>query len=293
MELRVETSSHPPARTAVELRAEAPAFVPTVLTPTLPPPESSAAPAEMPGDRLIRQLAAALVPPPTPSVVRSFTIPAAGLFCPYCAAGNPCSFHQPSSAGWETLKLSAAGFACMQAGHFRDRKKDEPEDSRRSLPPAPAGPPPAPPPVPCADVARDFFCSDCGTHGGSCLCHALGCMGGLSTVAHLLGEGRREGQGKGTSELEDVSTDAGGSEPTCAESDVSDAPLAGGGTSTNGRRGRGGPQLPGVQHSALPYMSTVWMPNVRAPAGAEGTGRGAAVWYPARPVTCSWGTGAR
>lgn len=294
----------------VEMRAEAPAFVPNTAPLSQPlPQEPAAGQAEMVGDRLIRQLAAAMVPLPAPSAPSAVPsaastaaqIKAAGLFCPYCAAGGPCSFHQPSTAGWEVLKLSAAGFACMQAGHFRDRKPEESEDpARRSLPPAPPGPPPSPPAVPCGDagsMSRDYFCTECGSSTGTCLCHPSSAGG----VAQLLGEGRREGPGKsGTAELEDfgkdvtwledVSTDAGGSEPTCAESDVSDASLTG----VAARRGRGGLQkLPAAQHSTLPYMSTVWMPNVRAAAGAaDGAGRSAAVWYPARHGA-SWGTGAR
>jgi len=289
----------------VEMRAEAPAFVPTAAPPGQPlPQEAAAGQAEMHGDRLIRQLAAAMAPQPAPSAARCNEIKAEGIFCPYCAAGGPCSFHQPSSAGWETLKASAAGFACMQAGHFRDRKQDECEDplgARRSLPPAPPGPPPSPPAVPCAEtgsMSRDYFCTECGSSTGTCLCQ-ISCAG--SGVAQLLGEGRREGTGKsGAAELEDfgkdvawledVSTDAGSSEPTCAESDVSDASLTG----PAARRGRGGLQkLPAAQHSTLPYMSTVWMPNVRASAGAaDGAGRSAAVWYPARHGA-SYGTGAR
>lgn len=297
----------------MEMRAEAPAFVPTApLVQPLPPQEAAAGSVEMVGDRLIRQLAAAIMPlptPPTAATTRCFVITAAGLFCPYCAAGGPCSFHQPSSAGWEMLKLSVAGFASMQAG-LRDRKIDDCEDplgARRSLPPAPAGPPPSPPPpLGAADsgaISRDYFCTDCGSSTGTCLCNALSCIGGASGVSQLLGDGRRDGLVKnGMSEmedfskdvawLEDVSTDAGGSEQACAESDVSDASLTGPGA----RRGPGGLQKMAAaqQHTALPYMSTVWMPNVRAaPAGAaDVAGRSATVWYPARQGA-SWGTGAR
>lgn len=292
----------------MEMRAEAPAFVPTAAPLAQPlPQEAAAGPVEMVGDRLIRQLAAAIMPLPAPSAERPrcYVITAAGLFCPYCAAGGPCSFHQPSSAGWEMLKLSASGFASMQAG-LRDRKMDDCEDplARRSLPPAPAGPPPSPPPpaAPRADtnsISRDYFCTECGSSTGTCLCNTLGGIGGASGVSQLLGESRHDSLGKSELEefgkdvawLEDVSTDAGGSEPTCDASDVSDAPLAGSGA----RRGRGGglQKISAAQHSSLPYMSTVWMPNVRAPAGgADVAGRSAAVWYPARQGA-SWGTGAR
>mmetsp|Transcript_40360 Transcript_40360/g.128260 ORF Transcript_40360/g.128260 Transcript_40360/m.128260 type:complete len:276 (-) Transcript_40360:110-937(-) len=275
----------------MEMRAEAPVFVPAG---TLRGHEVDAMPGEMHGDRLIRQLAAAMAPAPV--VAPSDAIPAAGLFCPYCAAGGPCSFHQPTSAGWEMQKMSAADFACTAGGHSRERKKDEcGEDlgsARRPLPPAPTGPPPAPPALACVDaaaVSRDLFCQECGAGGGLCLCNGLG-GGVISAVAHLLADGRREGPGKGVTELEDVSTDAGGSEPCCAESDVSDASLAG--TSVASRRGQGSVQAYGM-HSALPYMSTVWMPKVHAPAAADGAGLGAAVWYSARQGACSWGTGAR
>lgn len=297
----------------MEMRAEAPAFVPTAAPLPQPPPQDAAAgPAEIVGDRLIRQLAAQMMPPPAPSVAatRCSVMTAAGIFCPYCAAGGPCSFHQPSSAGWEMLKKSPAGFASMQAG-LRDRTVDDCEDPlgvRRSLPPTPPGPPPTPPPslaVACAEtgVISRGMCTESGSNVGACVAEAaLSCIGGAVGVSQLLGEGRRDGLSKnGVSEmedlgkdvawLEDVSTDAGGSEQACAESDVSDASLTGPGA----RRGHAGLQklAAAQQHSALPYMSTVWMPNVRAPAGAaDVAGRSAAVWYPARQGT-SWGTGAR
>jgi len=264
----------------MEMRAEAPAFVPSGPLST---PEADAIPGEVPGDRLIRQLAAAMAP--APSAVRHCAIPAAGLFCPYCAAGGPCSFHRSSAGGWEMQKVSVAGFACMPGGHFRERKRDDCDDclagARRHLPPAPTSPPPAPPALSCADAsaARDSLCPECGATGVACLCH-----GGVSAVAHLLVDSHRDGLGKSVMELEDVSTDAGSSDPCCAESDV-DAPLAG--SSVASRRGRSAQKY--AMHSTLPYMSTVWMPNVRSGAGTDGN----AMWYSARSGTGGWGTGAR
>eukprot|EP00933_Yihiella_yeosuensis_P045794 TRINITY_DN41209_c0_g1_i1.p1 TRINITY_DN41209_c0_g1~~TRINITY_DN41209_c0_g1_i1.p1 ORF type:complete len:241 (+),score=54.50 TRINITY_DN41209_c0_g1_i1:55-777(+) len=83
------------------LRRDAPIFV-----PTMPHYEVAGCKEEPIGDRLIQQLADAMIQPsrpaalqirPPPTTTRR-RLPALGLFCPMCSQGKSCVFHQPSTS---------------------------------------------------------------------------------------------------------------------------------------------------------------------------------------------------
>eukprot|EP00418_Pyrodinium_bahamense_P038692 CAMPEP_0179206742 /NCGR_PEP_ID=MMETSP0796-20121207/103088_1 /TAXON_ID=73915 /ORGANISM="Pyrodinium bahamense, Strain pbaha01" /LENGTH=298 /DNA_ID=CAMNT_0020911665 /DNA_START=20 /DNA_END=917 /DNA_ORIENTATION=- len=203
----------------IDLRASAPEFVPAARNAA--PREDtggggSGFAEELPGDRLIRQLAAALAA--APATARPFIIPAEGLFCPDCIAGRPCAFHRPAASGWGVAQPRVAA-TVLANGRW----------PLATAPPPPSAPPAGPPPVlPAAAV--------CGE--GVPLPHSHVCTPG---PWHWPADERRgamdphqdchchrdqpdaaEVAGKGAAELDDTSTDVGGSEPHHAESDASD-----------------------------------------------------------------------
>lgn len=75
------------------LRADAPVFI----------PGAAATDAQVLGDRLIQELAAAMTP--SRSDAPGCMLPVAGIFCPYCIAGVACAFHKPAvpASGKATL----------------------------------------------------------------------------------------------------------------------------------------------------------------------------------------------
>jgi len=74
------------------LRADAPVFIPGAAAGVATPPLAK-------GDKLIQELAAAMLPPrsePPRCSERAeiHKLPVAGVFCPYCIAGADCAFHR-------------------------------------------------------------------------------------------------------------------------------------------------------------------------------------------------------
>lgn len=241
----------------MDLRASAPEFVPAARKGILR--EADGGVEENPGDRLIRQLAAALAAAPTEA--RPYVIPAAGLFCPDCIAGRSCTFHRPTVLGWSTPAPStAANLPHSLAAHLTEQNtkgqcwpagKAQTETRCPLSTTPPTSSLPALPMSPCADAMP--------------VPHGLICAPG----AWHWPDDRRERIGKGA-ELDDTSTDVGGSEPHHAESDASDpSPDS---TSNATHRWRG-------QHrghdASLPYKNAVSAPNARPPLKQRAAGRGA------------------
>jgi len=228
----------------MDLRASAPEFVPSARRPSVAreggstfatsPPANE----ELLGDRLIRQLAAAMAAAPSPTA-RSSGLTAAGLFCPACISGGPCAFHRPTSVGWAAPPPPPAAAPArppaVPAGYA-------PADTWRA---APAGPPA----VSLAVVPVEAMSTS----------HGLACAPG---AWRWPGEEQRGvGPGKSAAELlDDMSTDVGGSEQHHADSDASDASPDS--VSTNGRRWRGPPRP--QQAATCPHRGAAAQPGARA-----------------------------
>merc|ERR1712008_514688 len=239
--------------------------------------EGEVATEELPGDRLIRQLAAALAP--APSEVRPYAIPAAALFCPDCVAGRTCTFHRPTTLGWNAnAPPTIANLAHSFSGPLGDsNSKGEcwpakaQTDARRPLPTMPnTGSLSAlPVPSPCTEampVPRGLVCAP----GATCAPGAWHCP-----------DERREKGSKGA-ELDDTSTDVESSEPCHAESDASDPSPESASSTTHRWRGQHRSQ---EAHCPLPYKSAVSTSSTRTTLKQRVAGRGA----PARWL-CDLGT---
>jgi len=192
----------------MDLRADAPAFVPTAevlqqsecgskqlsgdqlirrLAASLPEAvkKGGTGTKELPGDVLIRQLASTMlsVRPDarlgatkaslTRGSQKATLIPAAGLFCPCCTAGETCAFHQlgralplplPSRGYSEPDPEPAlSGSARMRSDEDEQQCMGRPEGSRtRGLPPPPVGLAPLPPGLAPASAPPYGSCADDG-----------------------------------------------------------------------------------------------------------------------------------
>lgn len=277
--------------------ASAPEFVPAARK-TVPREDSGGTNGEVHGDRLIRQLAAALAAaPPTETKARPYAIPADGLFCPDCIAGRTCTFHRPGSAalGWGAPAAPPAAPAASPAqtrpamsasassppgtlGQSCLGRKAQP-DSRWPLataPPPPSAPPAGPPPaLPAANLGE-----------GMQLPRGLVLTPGWPWPA----DDRREAVGKGAAELDDTSTDVGGSEPHHAESDTSDpSPDS---ASTASLRWRGQRAL----EASASHKTVAGAALSRGPAKQRAAGAGrstGARWSSRHSSQCSAGKGTR